>query len=403
MASGAAPPSASSNSPSEQKRKEALQCLEASSACGDPELQHAKMREAQAFLEESLRINPANQKSRFLLVSCLMNLDDFERAKAEGKKIYDSLTAKQRRDMGDAVLHISIAHASKMLGQIDEAISFAKEASELYPNDPHPHMILGELYEASGMNHEAEQRCRQALRHHEELKCKHTLKDESVYYTLCCLSAALIKQQKYTEAERFLNDAVGHNRDDPLAQRHLVDVYHFQGRCDEAIQLAQRLIAQDPGDEEIRMKLEVLQHGGSDGEWTSGHEGGGPHGRHTPGGGSQGSFEVVDVPRGGGGRERAEPRAAADDGGPAAPHGGLAPPRRSSRSPSVGSRGHRSGGEGAQGRAEEVHTEHEEGGSEGAPKRDGGGLFCCCFDRSDGPSGEPSTPRRPPPRNKQLT
>merc|ERR1719230_1162561 len=158
------------------------------------------MREARQKLEESLALWPGNLKSRFLLVSCSMNLDDFQRAKVEGRRIYDSLTPEERRDMGDAVLHISIAHASKMLGEVDEAIKFAREASELYPNDPHPHMILGELYAASDMNQEAEAECRQAIMHHEERRCKHALSSESVYYTYCCLGSALIQQQKYPEA-----------------------------------------------------------------------------------------------------------------------------------------------------------------------------------------------------------
>ena len=50
-----------------------------------------------------------------------------------------------------------------MLGETDDSIHFATEATKLYPGDPQPYMVLGELYEANGQNHEAEEKCRQAM------------------------------------------------------------------------------------------------------------------------------------------------------------------------------------------------------------------------------------------------
>ena len=41
------------------------------------------------------------------------------------------------------------------------------EATQLYQDDPQPYMVLGELYEANGQNHEAEEKCRQALLHND--------------------------------------------------------------------------------------------------------------------------------------------------------------------------------------------------------------------------------------------
>merc|ERR1719316_625317 len=159
-------------------------------------------------------------------------------------------------------------------------------------------MILGELYEANDQNAEAEQMCRQALRHQNDPSCKHRLNPQSVYFTYCCLGAALIKQGKHTEAERFLAQANELGSSSTLALRHLVDVYHFQGRHDEALQVAHRLAEMDPNDDEIRQKIEVLmQTTGSEGE-DGYHQG--SFRNQVPS--SVGPYDVIEVNSGGGTR-----------------------------------------------------------------------------------------------------
>jgi len=245
----------------EEKRLAAVGCLKAArdlAASGDEAAAQQKMDEAWACLEESIRLDSSNNKSRFLLVSCAMNRDDFERAFNEGSAIYNSLGTDQRQNMGDAVLHISLAHACKMLGKVDEAIHFASEAATLYPADPHPRMILGEVFEASGHDAQAESNCREALSRHRDPKCKHPLSPLSVYFTLCCLGAALTKQAKFKPAEDFLMEAVTLDGTKPLARRHLVDAYHFQGRIQEALAMARKLSDDEPEDEEILAKIDIL-------------------------------------------------------------------------------------------------------------------------------------------------
>lgn len=246
------------NDPSELKRMEALREL-GSAAAAEPEERHQRMQHAWKILEEAVALNPHNNRARFLLVSCLMNNDDFRRAKMEGLKIYDSLSFEQRRRMGDAVLHISLAHSSKMLGELEDAVKFAAEASEAYPHDPHPHMILGELYEAMDENHKAEKKCRETLMYQNEPECKHPLSEQSVYFTLCCLGASLIKQEKLTEAERFLAQATELSSTSTLAFRHLVDVYDMQGRYEDALHVARHMETLDPEDDEIRQKIIILE------------------------------------------------------------------------------------------------------------------------------------------------
>merc|ERR1719375_1992006 len=104
-----------------------------------------------------------------------MNADDYSRAKAEGLCIYRDLSEDQLRELNDSVLHLSITHASKMLGEPEEAIKFATEATKLFPDDPQPYMVLGELHMAGDDHPEAEQRFRQALMHNDNPQCRRPL------------------------------------------------------------------------------------------------------------------------------------------------------------------------------------------------------------------------------------
>jgi len=177
---------------SEAKRQEALELIERARHYqdqGDVESSQTEVTNAWYALDEALTICPSNHRARFLLVSCAMNAEDYARAKLEALTIYKDLSSEQLSSMGDSVLHLSIAHASKMLGDVDEALQFANEASELYPNDPQPFMVLGELLEAVGRNEEAEHNCRQALLRNDSPDCQHILNQQNVFFTLCCLTS----------------------------------------------------------------------------------------------------------------------------------------------------------------------------------------------------------------------
>jgi tetratricopeptide (TPR) repeat protein len=188
-----------------------------------------------------------------------MNADDYMRAKTEALRIYHDLSDDQMRQLNDSVLHLSIAHASKMLSEPEDALRFATEATVLFKEDPQPYMVLGELLMAADDHAKAEQRFRQAIMHHENPACEHPLNAQNVYFTLCCLGVSLTNQGKYSEAEFFLSKAA---REDPcstLALRHLVDVYHFQGNASKALLMAERVCALDPDDEEMQRRANDLQ------------------------------------------------------------------------------------------------------------------------------------------------
>lgn len=248
---------------SEDLREEALKSIDhAREYQSALDAGRAQMEISRAWqtLEEALRICPSNHRARFLLVSCAMNADDYSRAKEEALQIYRELSGDALKRMNDSVLHLSIAHASKMSGDYESAARFAREATQLYPTDPQPHMILGEVRQTQGRSEEAEQRCFRALKLHQSPDCSHRLTDQNVYFTLCVLGAAQIDLGKAEEAEPNLLKATqlsGHSS--ILALRHLTNAYRILGRSEDALRTAQRAVQKDPTDEDARRDLAELE------------------------------------------------------------------------------------------------------------------------------------------------
>lgn len=263
---------------SEAQRRHALQLLDDARKCQQenrPDDATSKMMEARKALEKSLELCPANHKARILLVSYTINSEEYELSMKEALTIYNDLSKEQLRNMKDPVLHLSITHCAKMLSDIDTAISYAKEATEMYAEDPQPYMILGELYTSMGQHPEAEHQCRQALRFNDSPSSKNTLTQQNVYFTQCCLSASLIKQHKYTEAELYLTRAIQIDDRSTLAMHHLVNVYYFQNRKEDAMKVATHIQKLDPADSTIEQKIELIrnaeQHPGHHGSVSPSH------------------------------------------------------------------------------------------------------------------------------------
>lgn len=248
---------------SEKKLAEALEHIERAKDCQDTSRTSAAQQEVRYAcrrLDEALAICPQNHRARFLLVSCAMNADDYRRAKEEGLKIYRDFTGEEKiKEMDDSILHLSIAHASKMLGEMDDAIKFAAEATRLFEDDPQPYMVLGELYMAGDNLVEAEQQFRMALHHHDNPACKYPLTSQCVHFSLSCLGATLVSQGKYAEAEVVLVKASQQDDASTLPLRHLVDVYQSTGRSSDAVELAEHICGLDPGDDEMRRRLRDLK------------------------------------------------------------------------------------------------------------------------------------------------
>ena len=129
-----------------------------------------------------------------------------------------------------------------MLKDVKDAMRYANEANELYPENPQSYMVLGELYDSVNEDELAEKFCRQAIFHNDAPNCKHPLNAHNVFFSLCCLGGSLIKQQKYSEAEKFLTKAAKVDQDSTLALRQLVEVYAQQDRKEFAILTAKRVV-----------------------------------------------------------------------------------------------------------------------------------------------------------------
>lgn len=218
-----------------------------------------EMKNAWDMLDEALRLCPSNHRARFLKASYAMSAEDYELARAEAIKIYTSLSREQVQGMHDSLLHLTICHACKMLGEKEEALRFAHEGTQLFPNDPQIYMICGELFDQVGESIRAEQACRQALLLHDKEGCTHKLSKENVYFTLSCIGSNLLQQGKYSDAEMFLIKAAHIDSSSSHAYDHLSEVYHCQGRHREALDAAKKAAESNPNDHSLQARVNAFQ------------------------------------------------------------------------------------------------------------------------------------------------
>merc|ERR1719316_2333773 len=116
-----------------------------------------------------------------------MNIQDFNMARVEAKRIYEGLSTAQLKQMDNSMLHLSIVHACKMSGHMEDALHFAQEAVRMFSKDPQAYMVLGELFQDVQRVTEAEYMYRQSLLHNDDPSCTQCLSKENVYFTMCCL------------------------------------------------------------------------------------------------------------------------------------------------------------------------------------------------------------------------
>lgn len=222
---------------SERDRLEAIASIQRgrqASLEGDDGASELALDDAWRCLERSLVHNPGNQRARILLVACAITKEDFERAREEALRIHGGLSLQQLRDLGDSVLHMSICKASLMLGNTEESARFANEAAQLWPEDPQPLAVLGELAEKAGRDSDAERFSRQALLFHDDPQCRTRLRPDGLITALCCLGGVLHRRDRHAEAEELLLRAHREHPEEVLPLRLLVDVYAGMGQPDEA-------------------------------------------------------------------------------------------------------------------------------------------------------------------------
>eukprot|EP00746_Dinoflagellata_sp_MGD_P154526 gnl/MRDRNA2_/MRDRNA2_84866_c0_seq1.p1 gnl/MRDRNA2_/MRDRNA2_84866_c0~~gnl/MRDRNA2_/MRDRNA2_84866_c0_seq1.p1 ORF type:complete len:617 (-),score=96.66 gnl/MRDRNA2_/MRDRNA2_84866_c0_seq1:28-1878(-) len=243
-----------------------------------------KALEEEAFntLELTVEKDLAYYVARSYLVALMIRNGKLTQAKEEGMKIYDAIREERMvaslSRLGDGArlpifgLFLHLAHTLKRSGETAQAIKLAQKASNLFPTDPNPHIILGELMHAIGAYSESERECRLALMHHWNLQGnanssspadRHPLIDDigTVYSTLCCLGASLIHQQKFDQAEIHLATAEceASSKDSNIqAMKHLLNLHQLQNCHGKALLYAKKIARIDPTNQEIEEKIKVL-------------------------------------------------------------------------------------------------------------------------------------------------
>jgi len=360
---------------SEAKRAQALECIKKGNtdrANGATADMHAEIGKAWHLLEEACGVCPSNHRARFLLVSLCMNDDNYQRAKDESETIYQGLTKKQLQDMNDPLLHLSLVHACKMLGDFVAAVKYATEATELIPRDPQPHMVLGELLELTGDHAGAERCCKEALSRSEAPECKCQLSSHNVVFTLSCLAAAQLRLGRFRDAENSARKAMDIDKTAALPLIRLSEVFHSEGRFQEAVEIAEQAAQLDPMDTNAAQRLAMLKRGTSAGKQVSvneelGREGEGD-GNLQPGT-AIGTGQRSPRDRDSSTNPRQSPRGDSQVGA-------LTPPASGANNNATGVPGPAKADDGSSRRATAGRQAQEAGG---------GGMSClCCFDRGAG-------------------
>eukprot|EP00746_Dinoflagellata_sp_MGD_P154527 gnl/MRDRNA2_/MRDRNA2_84866_c0_seq2.p1 gnl/MRDRNA2_/MRDRNA2_84866_c0~~gnl/MRDRNA2_/MRDRNA2_84866_c0_seq2.p1 ORF type:complete len:627 (-),score=119.81 gnl/MRDRNA2_/MRDRNA2_84866_c0_seq2:269-2149(-) len=258
-------------------------------------------KEALSTLELTVRKDLAYYVARSYLVALMIRDSKLTQAKEQGLKICEELCEQHlvaslsRLGNGARLpifgLFFQLAAASKISGESTQAIMFAQNAADLFPTDPNPHMMLGELLHAMGAYAESAKECQLALMHHANssspairhpLMChafwsllpqeyalntrlsQHifdTIRMHNFYLTLCCLGASLIHQREFAQAEIFLKKAEHEfifEDSDTQAMKLLLNLYQIQNRHGEALQYAKKIARIHPKDQEIQEKIKVL-------------------------------------------------------------------------------------------------------------------------------------------------
>merc|ERR1711977_310096 len=141
-----------------------------------PKERKALEKEALITLELTVKKDLAYYVARSYLVAVMIEDATLTQAKEQGLKICDELCkehlAASLLCLGNGArlpifgLFFQLAEASKISGERTQAIKFAQMAANLFPTDPNPHMMLGELLHGIGAYAESAQECKLALMHH---------------------------------------------------------------------------------------------------------------------------------------------------------------------------------------------------------------------------------------------
>eukprot|EP00927_Polykrikos_kofoidii_P056419 TRINITY_DN50536_c0_g1_i1.p1 TRINITY_DN50536_c0_g1~~TRINITY_DN50536_c0_g1_i1.p1 ORF type:complete len:434 (+),score=79.55 TRINITY_DN50536_c0_g1_i1:94-1395(+) len=159
--------------------------------------------------EAALELDKSNTGARFMLVGCLMFRGEFAAAKTEALILIESFNHQEHDFLGDPSLHLAIAHLSKVLGQLDEAIGFLEQAAEMFPDYPAPCVALSELLNRTGRYLASADMARTAFERDRRPRCPKRLTQAEKATAACCLAERFAETAETGEKEADVEEDTG--------------------------------------------------------------------------------------------------------------------------------------------------------------------------------------------------
>ncbi|MGA1869265.1 MAG: tetratricopeptide repeat protein [bacterium] len=223
------------------------QCIEmkedyvpALQSLADIYFQQENFSEAEYYIKEALKHGPHDPRSHFIMGRILMNKDIREALTYfEKAREYGELTWGVAHNLAFCYMHVNL---------YDKALEFLQKARELEPGNVKTCLLTAEFYKGQNRLKEAKDKLLEAkrLRPH----------DLSIDYLLGFICLYMDKQRDcLLYWERFYRE---HPHDFNFVKR-LIEVYYQIGKIDRCIQILKRSLELDPGNEEIKMTLDVFQ------------------------------------------------------------------------------------------------------------------------------------------------
>jgi len=113
-------------------------------------LWRAQITRCEELLNTALKLDPYNYSACFMLIGCLLQLEDFRGARNQAQSTIREICQGKGAVLQEPVLHLATAYASLQVGDAHEAIDMLMEATKAFPNQPQPYVALCLAMEAAG-------------------------------------------------------------------------------------------------------------------------------------------------------------------------------------------------------------------------------------------------------------
>lgn len=123
----------------------------------------AQIKRCTDLLFAALECDAGSMNARFMLVSCLLQLRDFARAKEQAVQAIYNLAVEDGGALEEPVMHLAAAYASLGQDHVGDAISSLRYAAKVFPEDPQSCAILSAVLERQGCLQQAKRAAALAL------------------------------------------------------------------------------------------------------------------------------------------------------------------------------------------------------------------------------------------------